>query len=98
LALNYHHPELKPGEMFLTNIFTEGGSLLYDLKMQDIRYQTARVGHKSFDKDGQFISLNCRPVFVKKWEYYLSQSLCWILPSLVAIALVIFLILRAISN
>jgi hypothetical protein len=54
------HPELMPGEVFLTNDNCEN--------FDEIGYQTKRAGNVAYDIHGNVIE-GLFPVFVKKSEY-----------------------------
>ena len=78
LDFNKHHPEIKVGEIFLTNSRID--------TYKEIQYKTKRLGLFTFTPDGElFKSSNngvieipkeviLYPVFVKKYEYEVIQN------------------------
>lgn len=63
---NKNHPELKIGEMWLTN---ESNDINYNY----IRYKTKRKGTLAFTKDGEIIK-NRYPIFIEKQEFIRVQN------------------------
>lgn len=58
--MNKNHPEIRPGEMWLTNMM--------DLEYHMISYKTKRIGRVAYAKSGYVIQ-GVFPVFVQKSEY-----------------------------
>ena len=57
----YQHPELREGEVFLTN------SSFSHEDYQRIVWKTKRAGHTAYDVEGKVVK-NCFPVFVQTTE------------------------------
>lgn len=57
--VNAHHPELRPGEVFLTNIWPGG--------VKEMAWRTAREGIQGYDSNGKKLK-SWRPIFVQKSE------------------------------
>jgi hypothetical protein len=68
---NYHHPELKNGEVFLCNVDDPGDPGVHDplecFTIDLIGWKTKRGGDTAYTATGKVISGN-RPVFVQRSE------------------------------
>ena len=71
--LNKNHPELKVGEVWITNIYKNSGHIeaIHTLsphpktRVEDIIWKTKRLGTIAYSKDNKVID-GCVPVFVKR--------------------------------
>lgn len=63
--MDKNHPELKIGEMWLTNG--------YDKLYHHIEYETKRKGNIAFDKYGEIIE-GIYPIFIERREFIKVQN------------------------
>ncbi|MDP3726471.1 MAG: hypothetical protein Q8R36_04725 [bacterium] len=63
---NNQHPELRKGEIFLTNCIPDEMLEVHEI-FASIGWKTKRLGEQSYDVDGKSIHA-CRPVFILKSE------------------------------
>lgn len=79
MSFNDTHPELKEGEVFVTNSFlSEEGvcSQPGDDSHFSLQLNTKRVGHTAYDINGKRIQ-GAVPVFAKKDEYEENKHRLW---------------------
>ncbi|MBC7471887.1 MAG: hypothetical protein H7196_01275 [candidate division SR1 bacterium] len=88
ISYNDHHPELREGEMFLTNLYAGYYKGVDEQHFHEIQYKTARLGWKAYDHKGNYL-FNTQPVFVKKWEYQFNQIVFWGIPLFVVLVIII---------
>jgi hypothetical protein len=73
---NIAHPELKSGEIFLTNIYTGDMPNIDDVPFHEFGFLTKRLGMSAYCTNGYRLP-NHQPIFVKKWEYYSRIGIFW---------------------